>query len=55
MRTSIQQVYVKENDGLWMASCYDHTDNLKLARKVTVGGYRFKDLVSDWFFERENP
>jgi len=49
---------LKEEDGLWLASCADHTDNLKHSSadsETLVQGISSLQAVTDWFFQRGNP
>ena len=43
-----------KSDGLWLASCFDHTGNYmaKSAANMTINGTRIMDAVGDWFFGR---
>ena len=39
-------------DGLFLASCLDHTGNYMANTKATINGTTFVAPVGDWFFER---
>jgi len=39
-----------KKDGLWVPSCFDHTQTTCLAAKTTVLGYHYHELLADWFF-----
>eukprot|EP01129_Flabellula_baltica_P008654 TRINITY_DN3464_c0_g1_i1.p1 TRINITY_DN3464_c0_g1~~TRINITY_DN3464_c0_g1_i1.p1 ORF type:complete len:389 (-),score=69.44 TRINITY_DN3464_c0_g1_i1:336-1502(-) len=54
MVASIQQVKnsTKPRDGFFMPSCYDHTGNLCVASETKVHGYKFVDVIGDWYFQK---
>ena len=45
----------KKADGLFLASCLDHTGDVGAAMKTTVEGTTFISLVGDWGFDRNCP
>jgi len=42
----------KTRDGYWLPGCLDHTGNLCMWSPTVVQGYLFRNIVADWFFNR---
>lgn len=40
----------KQTDGLFLASCFDHTKGIKFGFSTTLQGHTSKDGVASWFF-----
>lgn len=52
-KLSVAQVPTStKHDGLFLASCLDHTENFGASANTTVQGTTFVPLVGDWFFGR---
>lgn len=39
----------KPGSGYFMPACYDHTGNLCVASPTLVQGYKFVDILVDWY------
>jgi len=49
------QTILKPQDGLWLASCADHTENIhhsSSSHSTLVQGVGAREAVTDWFFRR---
>ena len=45
---------IKEGDGLFLPSCFDHTGNLNFPSNAnnTINGTTYIEPIGDWFFQR---
>eukprot|EP00750_Incisomonas_marina_P018640 INCI3081.1.p2 GENE.INCI3081.1~~INCI3081.1.p2 ORF type:complete len:135 (+),score=13.95 INCI3081.1:74-478(+) len=54
MLDAMQQVIESpKNDGLFMPSCYDHTDNLCMKQGPSVQNATFADALWNWYSETD--
>jgi hypothetical protein len=51
-KLSLTQVSARQNNGLFLASCFEHTGDFGASTNTTVDGTTFVPLVGDWFFDR---
>jgi len=52
MRDSTRQVLAKSGDGLFLPSCFDHTDGLGVGGTTKLKGFTSIQGLADWFFGR---
>jgi len=48
----VQAMQPRKKDGLWLASCLLHTENLRTRGGPVVQGKTYREALGDWFFER---
>jgi len=51
--STIKQVQSRTKDGLWLASCLLHTENLRMYGGPVVQGQTYREALGDWFFDRK--
>lgn len=44
----------EKTDGLFLPSCYAHTEGINVEGKTTINGFNPTEMVGDWFFDRPN-
>ena len=45
---------LKDGDGIFLSSCYEHTQGLGVGGSTKIGGKNSGELLGDWFWERSS-
>jgi len=53
MRNSTRQILAKSGDGLFLASCFEHTDGIDFPGDTKLKGFSSGQGLGDWFFGRK--